>query len=499
MASNASTTLAPNPAVSVNIADIVENIDVFFVLTMAMVIFFMQCGFAFLEAGSVRSKNTTNILMKNFLDAFVSGIAYWSVGYPFAFGKGNVFIGHRYFFSESLPPSQYHLWFFHFVFAATAATIVSGAMAERCEFIAYLVYSFVITGIVYPIVTHWTWSSEGWLSQGNGVDSSYQDFAGSGVVHLLGGTAALVGAAILKPRLGRFDETTSKPNTIPGHSVPLGALGGFILVFGFFAFNGGSQASISQPGDGAAIAEAIMNTVLAGSFAAFSALIAFKVGFCCTYKCKPQGMLRRPWSLLRTINAALTGMVAICAGCNVLYPWGAAVVGAVAGLLYLGASYVVLYLKIDDPLDAVAVHGVGGFWGLVAQPLLKMETGIVFLGTRKSFLDLAWNMIGAVAIIAWTAVICVVMFLILRVTGVLRVSKEYEIKGMDIPKHGEPAYPNASYGDGWPKENSESQNGESIAFTNKIGMQECIVTEPKDDGVDNENFRRDSESDVTKF
>ncbi|XP_074660189.1 putative ammonium transporter 1 isoform X2 [Tubulanus polymorphus] len=437
MASNASTTLAPNPAVSVNIADIVENIDVFFVLTMAMVIFFMQCGFAFLEAGSVRSKNTTNILMKNFLDAFVSGIAYWSVGYPFAFGKGNVFIGHRYFFSESLPPSQYHLWFFHFVFAATAATIVSGAMAERCEFIAYLVYSFVITGIVYPIVTHWTWSSEGWLSQGNGVDSSYQDFAGSGVVHLLGGTAALVGAAILKPRLGRFDETTSKPNTIPGHSVP--------------------------------------------------------------YKCKPQGMLRRPWSLLRTINAALTGMVAICAGCNVLYPWGAAVVGAVAGLLYLGASYVVLYLKIDDPLDAVAVHGVGGFWGLVAQPLLKMETGIVFLGTRKSFLDLAWNMIGAVAIIAWTAVICVVMFLILRVTGVLRVSKEYEIKGMDIPKHGEPAYPNASYGDGWPKENSESQNGESIAFTNKIGMQECIVTEPKDDGVDNENFRRDSESDVTKF
>ncbi|XP_013379842.1 putative ammonium transporter 1 isoform X2 [Lingula anatina] len=425
-----------------------DNADVFFVLIMAIVIFFMQAGFAFLECGSVRSKNTTNILIKNMLDCFISGIAYWGVGYALAFGEpDNFFLGTRYWFSENMPGDMhFHFWFFHFVFAATAATIVSGAMAERCEFIAYFAYSFVITGVVYPIVTHWAWSSSGWLAVGiDGI--AYKDFAGSGVVHLLGGTAALVGAILLGPRIGRFDSIDGKPNDIPGHSVPLAALGGFILMFGFFAFNGGSQASISQPGDGAAVARAMMNTVICGSFAAFTSMILKKCGLACiNCSCGHPSN----WSLLVTINGALTGMVAACAGCDVLMPWGACIVGVIAGITYLFWSWAVQAMKIDDPLDAVAVHGGGGLWGLIAVPIFKMNDGIIFDPSNvTAWKSLGVNMVGAVAIVGWTAVICLVLFGILKLCKVLRVNEDIEIKGLDIPKHGEPAYPSEAWGDGW--------------------------------------------------
>ncbi|XP_042235441.1 putative ammonium transporter 1 isoform X2 [Homarus americanus] len=396
-----------------------RNTDVFFLVTMGTICFFLQCGFAFLEAGAVRSKNTTNILIKNMLDVFIGGISYWLVGFPLAFGEGNSFCGTTYWASYELPDERLAFWFFQFVFAATAATIVSGSMAERCAFNAYLIYSIVLT-VVYPVVSHWAWSDSGWLSV-----RAYQDFAGSGVVHLTGGVAALMGAIILGPRAGRFG---SKGMDLRGHSVPLAALGGFILLFGFLAFNGGSQASISQEGDASAVAKAIVNTVLSGSAGGITVLLVYRSGAC-----------GRPstWSFLMALNGALTGMVSICAGCNVVWPWGAVVIGSIAGMIFLGIHILLPMVKVDDPLDAVAVHMGGGFWGLIAVSLFK-DGGIVYGGSTEV---LAWNLAGAMAILGWSGGLSSLMFGTLRLLGMLRVPPEMELQGLDILKHGEPAYP----------------------------------------------------------
>ncbi|XP_077994370.1 putative ammonium transporter 1 [Glandiceps talaboti] len=429
--------------VSKSLAALETNTDHFFLVVMGCLIFFLQCGFAFLEAGSVRSKNTTNILIKNVLDVCVGAMIYWAMGYAFAFGEGNWFIGSRNFFFEDFSSDMLSHWFFHFVFAATATTIVSGAMAERTEFGAYLIYSVIITGFIYPVVSHWAWSDNGWLLVGPGDGITYQDFAGSGVVHTVGGTAALVGAAILGPRIGRFEN--GKPVNISGHTVPLVALGGFILMFGFFAFNGGSQASISQPGDGIAVAKSIVNTIISGSSGALVALTIKRMGFS-----------GEQWSLLTTINGALAGMVAICAGCCCVHAWAACIIGIIAGITYMSWSWVVLKIGIDDPLDAVAVHMGCGLWGVIATPILSTHTGIIYRITDvlawKAF---GWNIVGAAAIIIWTALVSSALFGLLRATKMLRVDPEIEKKGLDIPKHGEPAYPMASYGHGWGNTNTE--------------------------------------------
>ncbi|XP_071831220.1 putative ammonium transporter 1 isoform X2 [Apostichopus japonicus] len=420
-----------------------ESLDHFFLLVNAMLIFLMQCGFAFLEAGSVQAKNTTNILIKNLLDVFLGAIAYWAVGYAFAFGDPqNGFIGHSYFFFSRMPDDLLSHFFFHFVFAATAATIVSGAMAERTDFKAYMIYSVVITGFMYPVVSHWAWADEGWLFVGiniggenNGTTNvAYQDFAGSSVVHMVGGIAALVGAAILGPRLGRFDKEEHNHN-FQGHTVPLVALGGFILFFGFFAFNGGSQAAISNENDGVVVAIAIVNTIICGAAAALIALVVGKF----VYGTKK-------WSLLTTINGGLTGMVAICAGCNVVYAWGAFVTGVLAGAVYIGVSALVLKLKIDDPLDAVAVHFGGGLLGILTVPFFGRDIGVFITpNTRIAFTGFAWNLLGACVIAVWTGSISLVLFGTLHLLGLLRVSKEVEEKGLDITEHGEAAYPLMAY------------------------------------------------------
>ncbi|XP_037783637.1 putative ammonium transporter 1 [Penaeus monodon] len=228
-------------ALALSLLQLQANSDVFFLLVMGMIVFFMQCGFAFLEAGAVRSKNTINILVKNMLDVFIGGISYWLVGYPLAFGEGNAFCGASYWASSGLPEDRLAHWFFHIVFSATAATIVSGAVAERCDLSAYIAYSVALTGIVYPIVSHWAWAPNGWL-----VSLGYRDFAGSGVVHVTGGVAALVGAALLGPRHASFGKGR---RVIRGHSLPLTALGGFIILFGFLAFTCGSQGTITRDGD----------------------------------------------------------------------------------------------------------------------------------------------------------------------------------------------------------------------------------------------------------
>ncbi|KAL5006721.1 hypothetical protein ScPMuIL_015527 [Solemya velum] len=336
--------------------------------------------------------------------------------------------------------------FFHYVFAATAATIVSGAVAERCDFVAYLVYSSMVTGFIYPVLTHWAWSRNGWLANGMDYEGdegmfniAYYDFAGSGIVHMCGGTAAFVGAWTMGPRIGRFDKETGTPIDIKGHSVPLAALGGFILLFGFFAFNGSSQGSISSPGDGTAVSISVVNTVIAGSSGAFLTMILNKLKWIGDGK----------WSFLTTLNGCLTGMVASCSGVSQYYTYAAFVVGLGGGVFYMIFTWLVLRLRVDDPLDATAVHFGGGLWGVIAVAFMSKDFGIFYHRDRKSGLHLAWQLVGMVSVTLWTGLICLIMFMTLKKIGYLRVPFDYELKGLDIPKHGEPAYPSEAYGHGW--------------------------------------------------
>ncbi|XP_052799000.1 putative ammonium transporter 1 [Mya arenaria] len=419
-----------------------EEVDQFFKVIMGMIVMFMQCGFAFYEAGSVRSKNVTNILIKNVIDSFIAGVAYWIFGFALAYGEGNKFIGYSNFALKGVPTTEYANFFFQYSFAASTATIVSGAVAERCEFLAYFVYSFLITGVVYPVATHWYWGG-GFLAQGvdYGGDIgvvTYIDFAGSGLVHVIGGSAGFVGAAILGPRVGRFGKTSNSDMIVRGHSVPIAALGGFILLFGFLAFNGGSLGTISNPGDGAIVSRVIVNTIIAASFAAFSSLFVARW--------TPIGS--RHWSLMATLNGALTGMVSVCAGCNVLNPWQSAIMGLGAGVVYHLVSQGVQKLGVDDPLDACALHFGGGVWALVMLAFFHKDEGIFFHWNARSGLFLCWQLAGLGVILLWTVATTGLIFGVLRLLKVLRVPEEMEIRGLDIPKHHEPAYPVEAYGHG---------------------------------------------------
>ncbi|CAO4385306.1 unnamed protein product [Caenorhabditis nigoni] len=451
-----------------------ENVNSFFLCSMALIIFFMQCGFAYLEAGAVRSKNTTNILIKNLLDSCICIIGYWAIGWALAYGDSgegvNLFVGHSQFFLSGF--SDYPRFFFQYVFSATAATIVSGAVAERCEFITYVTYCTVISTFIYPILTHWGWAESGWMARGitSGIiDTKYDDFAGSGVVHLCGGSISFLAAWFMGPRIGKFPENEDdESDEILGHSVPFTALGGFILMFGFLAFNGGSVASISHAGDGHTVALAMVNTILSGAFAA---LIYLGVHYYNHGK----------WTLLLTINACLSGMVAACAGCNKMEPWACIWVGVGAGLIYLALSKMMIRLKIDDPLDAFAVHAGGGFWGLMSSSIIS-HGGVVYAladavsGAENSgdhlsqaFAQLGWQMICALAIVVWSVSFMFPIFWLLKKTGKLRVSEEVEINGLDVFKHGEMAYPLRAYGHGW----HDFERANKIqAFSSKITVGE---------------------------
>ncbi|KAJ4445499.1 hypothetical protein ANN_12179 [Periplaneta americana] len=374
----------------------------------------MQIGFASLEAGAVRTKNTTNIIMKNLMDVCLSCISYWLVGYALGYGEGNFFLGYTYWASHAVPSSQLSHWFFQFGFAATAATIVSGAVAERCNYIAYIVYTTCISGIIYPIVTHWTWTSEGWLNK-----LGFVDFSGSGPVYLLGGVCSFIAAILIGPRLGRFGKSDSEKQEIRGHSVPLTGIGGMLIIVGFLSFNGGAQGSIANPGDGAIVAHVTICTLLAASGGAVAILACARLGLFGT----------AAWSFGLTLNAAFTGMVSVCAGVNKMEFWACFVTGVIAGLTFILLHYFVIFCRVDDPLDAAAIHVGGGFWGLVSAPLFS-HGGIVYGATRESALFLAYNLIGAVAIIGWGVVTSCIMFGTLQLLGKLRVTEEEERVGM---------------------------------------------------------------------
>jgi len=423
MSTNINNTVLNNMFVSqLELYELKFNIDNMFLIINGLIVSLMQVGFACLEAGYVQPKNVTNILLKNVLDLFLCALSYWLVGYGLAYGGGGCrFYGKEYFAGLGVPESNNGVWFFQYVFAATAATIISGAVAERCNFTAYLFYSVVISGITYPIASHWVWSSDGWLMK-----IGYSDFSGAGPVHLLAGTCSFVAALFIGPRIGRFSTTAS--NQYSGHSMPLVTIGTLLLITGFLSFNGGSLGHITQPGDGVIVARCTINTILGGSGAAVVILALTKAGLV--------GESRWPFAM--TINAILIGMVSVCGAVQEYTSLSSIIIGMIGCIVYLVLQWIVPRLKVDDPLETTAVHFGGGLWGVIAPPLF-VKGG--FWHNAGSMPLLKSNLIGAGSIILWSIINSVILFGFLRVFDLLRVSKDKEILGLDVSLHKEPAYP----------------------------------------------------------
>lgn len=418
--------------------DLTTAINTGWLMLAAILVFLMQAGFALLEAGFVRAKNVTNILMKNILDCSMGAIAFWAVGFGLAYGVGdstNGFVGTGNFFLSGF--DDYATWFFQFAFAATAATIVSGAMAERTKFTAYLFYTVFITAIIYPVVVHWVWDSSGWLTAFTDdpiATNGYIDFAGSGVVHMVGGFAGLMGAMIVGPRLGKYTEGGVNP--IPGHNVGMAVLGMFILWFGWYGFNPGSTLGLTDGFAALAAKVAVTTTLSAGAGLVMMTLLAkLRTG---------------KYDLGLAINGALGGLVAITAGTATVEPWAAVVIGAIGAAIVMLGVDLLDRLKIDDPVGAVAVHGFAGVWGVLAVGLFSTQAGIgtAFAETTQYGLlvgggveQLGIQALGAASIIAWTCVTSGAVFLTLKYTVGLRVSEEEELRGLDLDEHGLEAYP----------------------------------------------------------
>lgn len=397
-------------------------IDTIWVLIATVLVFFMQAGFAMVETGFTRAKNAGNIIMKNLMDFSVGSVVFWVIGFSIMFGLDqNGLVGEINFFTTSayehlgLNIPLYAFLIFQTVFCATAATIVSGAMAERTKFISYLAYSFVISAFIYPVVGHWIWGG-GWLSS-----LGFHDFAGSTVVHSLGGWAALMGAWIIGPRIGKYNEK-GESKVIKGHSLTLGALGVFILWFGWFGFNPGSTLSGT---DYNSISHIFITTNLSAATAAIVAMIFswFR------YK-KPDVSM--------TLNGALAGLVAITAGCDIVSPLGAVLIGIIAGfVIILGIEFVDVKLKIDDPVGAVAVHGVSGAVGTMLVGFFATEGGLFYGGGLEL---LRVQMIGIIAVAIWTLSTSFILFKTINLIIGLRVTDEEEINGLDIEEHGTESY-----------------------------------------------------------
>jgi Amt family ammonium transporter len=414
------------------VGDLVLGLNTVWVLLAAMLVFFMQPGFALVEAGFTRSKNTTNIIMKNFCDFMFGSILFWAIGYGIMFGCGG-FVGIPNFFridfyDSGLPNAGFLI--FQTVFCATAATIVSGAMAERTKFHIYVIYSILICTIIYPVSGHWTWGG-GWLMNGDEnsfmtkfFGATFHDFAGSSIVHSVGGWVSLVGAAVLGPRIGKYGRD-KKSKALPGHNLTVAALGVFILWFGWFGFNPGSQLAAAGAGDREVISNVFLNTNLAASAGGVLSLLIswLKYG-------KP--------SLSLTLNGVLAGLVGITAGCDLVSPLGAALIGAICGTtMIFSVEFIDKVLKIDDPVGASSVHGVCGLLGTILTGLFATESGLLYGGGGNFLLAQTF---GTLVIGLWAAGMGYVIFKALDLTMGLRVSKRIEEEGLDIYEHGESAY-----------------------------------------------------------
>ncbi|MGE3706650.1 MAG: ammonium transporter [Vicinamibacterales bacterium] len=412
-----------------SLAAVQKNADIVWTIVCAALVFFMQAGFAMVETGFTRAKNAGNIMMKNLMDFAIGGLAYWAIGFGLMFGASNGLTGSSLFFfspDNSGIDGQwgYTFWTFQVVFAATAATIVSGAMAERTKFVSYLVYSFFISLIIYPVIGHWAWgnlfltdnaNSGSWLAR-----MGFIDFAGSTVVHSVGGWAALAGALVIGPRIGKYTKD-GKVNAIPGHSLTLAALGVFILFLGWFGFNPGSTTVA-----GGSISRIAVNTMLAGCAGAMSCLVV------------AWGRFGKP-DVGMTLNGVLAGLVAITAPCATTTPLGAVIIGLIAGVVVFFSVLFFDSIKIDDPVGAISVHGVCGSLGTILAALLHEN---VFLGKEYDMVgQLTTQLIGVATAFAWTFTTAFILFKVIQMTIGLRVSAEEELEGLDICEHGAFAYP----------------------------------------------------------
>ena len=403
-----------------------DNIFGVWFLMGAALVFWMQAGFAMVEAGFTRAKNTGNILMKNLMDFCIGTVVFILIGFSLLLGEDLAgFIGKPGFdIFTAYADFDFSNFVFNLVFCATTATIVSGAMAERTKFLSYCIYSGVISALIYPIEAHWIWGG-GWLAQ-----LGFHDFAGSCAIHMVGGISALIGAAFLGPRIGKFTKDKAgkivKVNAFPGHNLPLGCLGCFILWFGWYGFNGAACTSIEQLGS------VFLTTTVAPATATVVCMIFtwLKYG-------KPDVSM--------SLNASLAGLVAITAPCDVTDCFGALIIGAVAGLLVVFGVWLLDYkLHVDDPVGAVAVHMMNGIWGTIAVGLFATTSApgndsVVGLFYGGGFHQLGLQLLGFITVAAWAAICITITFVVIRATVGLRVTEEEEIVGLDATEHGLPS------------------------------------------------------------
>ena len=380
----------------------------------AALVFFMQAGFAFLGAGLIRSKNTTNYLTKSFMDFAIASLGFWAFGFAFMMGEtAGGFIGLSGWF---LTGGEYVDWIFQMVFAATAATIVAGAMAERTKLQAYLAYSFIVSALIYPIYGHWVWGglltgTAGWL-EGLGA----LDYAGSGVVHAVGGFVALAGAWVVGPRIGKF--INGRPQEMPAHSTPFVVIGTFILFFGWFGFNVGWGDDIGINA---------VNTLLSGATGAVVALYITLI-------------VKGKADILMACNGALAGLVGITAPVNFVDPWAAVVIGAIAApVMYLSVMFVERVLKVDDPVSAISVHGFTGLWGLLALGIFANDGGLIVGG-----MQILPQIYSIIAVVVWSLVTGLALFYLLKFAMGVRVTEAEELEGLDISEHGIQTYPESA-------------------------------------------------------
>ena len=401
-----------------------EDMGTLWMLIAGILVFFMQAGFTLVESGMTRSKNAVNIAMKNLLDIAVGSLTYWFVGYSLMYGDTT----NGWFFWSGIMQGEGADLFFQTMFAATAATIVSGAIAGRTKYSTYIVFSIVMTAIIYPIAGGWEWNG-GWLNDTDGfMPAEFIDFAGSSIVHAVGGFAALVAAYMVGPRIGKYIDGKVMP--IPGHNQILATLGVFILWLGWFGFNGGSQLAWGGD-DTVAASTVVLITNLAAAAGALGALITTWIWYG-----KPH--------LAQSLNGALAGLVSITAGCGNMSAGGAVLAGLIGGVIVVfSIEFIEKKLKIDDAIGAASVHGVVGFWGTIVVGLWGIDGDGAAIGVFNGggSAQLVAQLVGGLAYVVWAVVLSFIVFGILKYTMGLRVTEEEEVAGLDISEHGSIAYP----------------------------------------------------------
>jgi ammonium transporter, Amt family len=420
----------------------INPINTMWTVIAAFLVFFMQAGFMFLEAGFARTRETVNVILEGIVDTCLCGILFYTWGFAFMFSHGNGFIGYHWFFLQGVPDTYegtgvafLAYWLFQYAFADTCSTITSGAMVGRTGFVGDLVYSFIVSGFIYPIIGHWAWGPDGWLTTIQPV--AFHDFAGSTVVHTIGGFISLAGAIVLGPRIGRkFKRDGGGP--MPGHNMAIAAVGGVILWFGWYGFNPGSTLSAM---DAAGCGRVAANTTLAACAGGLSAM----------FWVYPRNKV---WDCGITVNGFLAGLVAITCPCYWVSPTGAIILGGVAGVVCVYGVDLMEWLRIDDPVGAWPVHGACGIWGTLSLGLLACGkygasgptgaddsapvTGLFYGGGSHVLVS---QVIGSASVTAATFGFSLVMFYLIKLTGTLRVSKEGEMEGLDLHEHGGTAYP----------------------------------------------------------